>query len=291
MPSRACLLAPTLLVTACATVQTPEANPAPGPSTTSPRWIVLASAEGAGPALAPSQIQSADLVQARALLSKARAELTRDQWELLDGKLTEAESAWARYNALVREGGEVARVARGAEGVAEASRLSRTLLSLPRAGPLIVLLVAVWPSEIAEERWPPPGFEEKRQLQAKLKALALAAQDVGVTLEASQKTNQPPELDAAKKQPPKEKPKPTPKKGPKEAPPKVPDLMPDVSGYPPGKRPCKLLGTEGKALGLPPGISGPFKCTYNCGGKEEIRHGWGTSAEVWDLCEKLTPTW
>lgn len=175
--------------------------------------MTLVMAEGAaGQTLSPSEISKADLVQGRALLSKARAELPPEQWELLNSRLTEAERAWEGFEALAGESGQLARVARGAEGVAEAARIARAsgqatrvatgtegvveeggvsegVLALAGIGPLIALFVALKPSELAGPEYDhaPVEFDAERNLRVKLRALSEAAQQVQVELEAKQK--------------------------------------------------------------------------------------------------------
>src|SRR5947209_5748932 len=66
----------------------------------------------ARPTVDPSFIGQEALEQARAILSEARTELEPRQWELLDGKLTEAERAFERFNRVANASGKVAQVAR-----------------------------------------------------------------------------------------------------------------------------------------------------------------------------------
>jgi hypothetical protein len=102
----------------------------------------------------------ADLCQARALLSEARNELEPHQWKLLDSKLAEAERAFERFNRLASAAGKAAEVARGAEGVAEAGRANAPDgVGVARgAGPLLVLLMLLWPASTAGPEQAPGGL-------------------------------------------------------------------------------------------------------------------------------------
>src|SRR5689334_19534675 len=119
MRNHACLRALLLLFASCAT------GPSPTPGATGIKRMVVATAEGGASESTSSEIRKDDLVKARALLAQARTELEPKHWESLDGKLTEAERAWARYESLAKEVGQVARVPRGTQGVAEAQRVAR----------------------------------------------------------------------------------------------------------------------------------------------------------------------
>ena len=110
-------------------------------------------------------------------------------------------------------------------------------------------------------------------------------------LEAAQK-------DKGKNAPKQDKDKPAPSK--KEKKPKdLSDLpatdslgiIPDVSEFPPGKRPCLHIGTEGEALGLPGDRPGKVICKFKCGTKFVDVTTWGRGSEILELCRKRDPKW
>jgi hypothetical protein len=118
----------------------------------------------------PARIGRADLERARKLLSDARNELEPRQWALLDAKLADAEQAWDRFAQLSRDGGRAAEVARGAEGLAQASRTpeGEGVRALPRAGPLLLFLGLLWPARTAG-----PAYDELPPWLAAQQVLAL----------------------------------------------------------------------------------------------------------------------
>lgn len=135
------------------------------------------------PAREPSKIGRADLDEARALLSRTRGKLEPWQWELLDRKLSEAERAWTRFDALSRSQGTKAEVAR-AEVVPVAGLLSvgeqaGAVVEAASISPLLVALVALWPSSTAgpEDDELPPVLVAQLEYEAALRAVAEAAQE------------------------------------------------------------------------------------------------------------------
>src|SRR4051812_17621366 len=99
-----------------------------------------------GPMPESSQIGKADLDQARALLARARNELEPKQWELLERKITETERSWERFAVASRPSGKEAKVPRGvAVGLAGAEAEVGTAIEGATLGPLLVLLVGLWP--------------------------------------------------------------------------------------------------------------------------------------------------
>lgn len=57
----------------------------------------------------------------------------------------------------------------------------------------------------------------------------------------------------------------------------APDTVPENWVYPPGKRLCDFKGAaEPSKVGRPDRV----RCTYDCGGRTEVRYYWGTSREV-----------
>jgi hypothetical protein len=121
-----------------------------------------------------SRMGKADLDHARALLFRARADLEPRQWEALDRKLTAAERAFERFSQAAKASGQAAEVARGAEGLAQAGR-ARTLAEvLPRAGPLLVFLVLLYPSSTAgpESDHRPEWVDAQWENEARLREVA-----------------------------------------------------------------------------------------------------------------------
>lgn len=247
--------------------------------------MVLTSVEGAGgPAASSPDIRKEDLVQARALLVKARADLEPRQWESLDGKLTEAERAWARYEALAQETGQVARVARAAEGTAEAARLARAggevareaegvaeaerIGSVATSGPLLAaLFVLLYPSSVADAG-ATPALRAELDLRVKLREVAEAAQQVREELAAKEEA-------VRRTSGGRTKAAPSPK--PNEVIAHEEGWQP-VPGEPPW-RPCEFRGGGGK--GGSAGTTLPanwVRCVYQCGRYLVTIHDvWGTS--------------
>lgn len=127
------------------------------------------------------------------MLSEARKDLEPRQWGLLNTKLLETEQAFARFNEVAQASGKIARVARGAEAAAEAGRTGEMIEgvgSASSAGPLLMLLILLWPSETAGPAhdhgpdWLPP---EKQELEKKLRELSMAGQQVKSELEAARR--------------------------------------------------------------------------------------------------------
>jgi hypothetical protein len=220
---------------------------------------------GPTPELAP--IGKAYLEQARALLGEARNELSPRHSELLDRKLTEAERAFERFNRVASASGKAAEVARGAEGAARAGRASRPgggVGATSGTGPLLLLLLAVWPAgTIAgpEHDRPPEWLAPQMELEARLRELSEAAEQVRAELEAAQTVP----LEAAKRNRP---PRPN----------EVtirPNWNPE-SGEP-ELAPCEYKGSGGDG---PSQIPGWIRCTYVCGMYVVKLHDvWGASSE------------
>ncbi|QRO01422.1 hypothetical protein JRI60_21580 [Archangium violaceum] len=97
----------------------------------------------------PSRIGKADLEQARVLLSRARNDLESRQWEALNRKLTATERAFERFSRAAKATGRAAEVSRGAEGFARAGRVKTLAEALPRVGPLLAVLLLLYPSSTA----------------------------------------------------------------------------------------------------------------------------------------------
>ena len=197
------------------------------------------------PAQAP--IGKADLEQARKLLVRARTELEPRHWKLLDSRLTEAEQAWGRFGRLASESGKAAEVARGTGGVVKAVRLGEASTALSRAGPLLALLVLLWPASTAgPEHDPPAWLRAQQELEAKLRAVSDASRQVGAEIEAARRRLPPQNA-------PNEKPKDVPEGG-------------QQGGRPPGKPPCIHIETRGSGAfrgpRAPPAL---MWCTYQCG--------------------------
>ncbi|WP_309893878.1 DUF6310 domain-containing protein [Archangium sp.] len=177
-----------MLLTACASAPAPQPMPRPhafaSTPTSGPR-IRLASAP-MEPTPERSWIGKADLDKARALLTRARGELEPRQWEQLDRKLTAAERAFERFSRAARTSGQAAEVARGAEGLARAGRAAPLAEALPRVGPLLAVLVLLYPSSTAgsEIDSRPPWVDAQRELEARLRDVAESSRQIMVELEA-----------------------------------------------------------------------------------------------------------
>ncbi|PTL76446.1 hypothetical protein DAT35_49870 [Vitiosangium sp. GDMCC 1.1324] len=175
MRFRACI-ALLLFASACASAPAPLSMPrhhAFVPTRPSGPSIRLVSAP-MDPVQQQSQIRKADLDQARALLFRARTDLEPRQWEALDGRLTAAERAFERFSRAAKTSGQAAEVSRGAEGVAQAGR-ARTLVEvLPRVGPLLALLVLLYPSSTAgpEIDRRPEWVDAQGEYEARLREVA-----------------------------------------------------------------------------------------------------------------------
>lgn len=291
MKAPACILTP-LLLASCATVSSPE-------PTTGARGLsrmVLTSVEGStGEAVSLSpEIRKEDLVQARALLSRARAELKPREWESLDRKLTAAEEAWEQFEAVARKAGKPAQVSRGSRGAAEAARVARTggpfaiepesgaeaarfaeaskqfaqaaegvsegaaLSSLMRAGPMLAAIaVLLYPSKVADAQLT-PELRAEMELRARLQDVSEAAQQVQSELAEK--------VEAARRRAgPVSKPVP--------AAPKVTafeEAWIQVAGEPPW-RPCTHKGTGGHKPSDGRLTTDWILCRYQCG-KYEIEY-------------------
>lgn len=244
-----------------------------------PLPLLAQVAPGAAPVRAAegsSRIGKADLEQARRLLAEARNELEPRHWALLDGKLAEAERAWDRFARLTRDSGRTADVARGAEGLVQAGRLreGESVRALPRVGPLLVLLVLLWPGRTAGPEYDelPPWLAAQQELEAKLRDLSKASEQVRV------------EIEAARKRPGRDAPEPMSTRPPKEV--SGPSSEPQAGGQgmPPGDEPpCEPRGSGGEGQ-FKQGRPGWIRCSYWCGDRYvTLRDVWGTSA---DDCEQ-----
>ncbi|WP_239015329.1 DUF6310 domain-containing protein [Archangium violaceum] len=177
-----------LLLTACASAPTPRSMPRPhafaSTPTSGPR-IRLVSAP-MEPTPERSWIGKADLDKARALLSRARKDIEPHQWEQLDRKLTAAERAFEHFSRVARTSGQAAEVARGAEGLAQAGRAGTLAEALPRVGPLLAVLVLLYPSSTAgpEIDRRPPWVDAQREFEARLRDVSESSRQRMVELEA-----------------------------------------------------------------------------------------------------------
>lgn len=239
-----CHLAFLGLLSACATTPAPKpllmsATHEPAPPQVA--RVELVSAPAVTPA-DPPRIGKADLDEARALLQQARNELEPQQWALLDGKLAEAERAWERFSTAARASGRVAELSRGAEGVAKAGRAGEVegIRSFPRVGPLLALLLLLWPSSTAGPAHDelPPWLSAQLEFESKLKELAKASRQVSLEIEAAHKGSRAKQPNAGTSLPRIEK----------KAWEPASDKVPENWVYPPGKRPCDLIGTGGSGL-------------------------------------------
>jgi hypothetical protein len=102
----------------------------------------------------PVVVAETDLVQARALLQKARPELEAHHWELLNQKLLAAERARERYESLRPKGRPSATAPSPAMGLAGGG--AAAVAQGASLAPLLVLLAAVWPAETAGPGMDPP---------------------------------------------------------------------------------------------------------------------------------------
>ena len=176
-----------VLLTACASAPTPQPMPRPHAFASTPPSgprIRLVSAP-MEPTPERSWIGKADLDKARALLSRARGELEPRQWEQLDRKLTAAERAFERFSRAARTSGQAAEVARGAEGLARAGRAGTLAEALPRVGPLLAVLVLLYPSSTApaEIDRRPEWVDAQREYEARLRDVSEASRQLMVEIE------------------------------------------------------------------------------------------------------------
>jgi hypothetical protein len=146
------------------------------------------------PAPDRSWIGKVDLDKARALLSRARQELEPRQWEQLNRKLTAAERAFERFSRAARTSGQAAEVARGAEGLAQAGRARTLAEALPRVGPLLAILVLLYPSSTAgpEIDRRPPWIDAQREFEARLRDVSESSRQLMVELEAQPRATKAP---------------------------------------------------------------------------------------------------
>jgi hypothetical protein len=185
-----------VLLTACASTPAPQSMPRPhafaSTPTSSPR-IQLVSAP-MEPAPARSRIGKADLDKARVLLSRARKDIEPRQWEQLDRKLTAAERAFERFSRAAKASGQAAEVARGAEGFAQAGRAGTLAEALPRVGPLLAVLVLLYPSSTAgpESDSRPPWVDAQREFEARLQDVSESSRQLMAALEAQPRATKAP---------------------------------------------------------------------------------------------------
>ena len=185
-----------VLLTACASTPAPRSMPRPhavaSTPTSGPR-IRLVSAP-MEPAPDRSWIGKADLDKARALLSRAHQDLEPRQWEQLDRRLTAAERAFERFSRAARTSGQAAEVARGAEGLAQTGRAGTLAEALPRAGPLLAVLVLFYPSSTAgpEIDRRPPWVDAQREFEARLRDVSESSRQLMVELEAQPRATKAP---------------------------------------------------------------------------------------------------
>jgi len=241
-----------LMAGACASATKPKARPAQN--------LVAA------PALRSVEIGKADLDLARSLLEKARPELKREQWELLDGKLLAAERARERYESLRRESErrseEPSPPALGLVGVGAGSAVEGATLI-----PLLIVLAAMWPSstagpEVDTPRWLPAYLDYRTSLRE----LSEAATKVRIEVEASRSGRT--------------------RTGTSTLPP--PRVTPYIAGWVPvpGEppwRPCNYKGTAGPGPYSPRPTDNWLTCLYQCGQYEvEL----SIAGRRLDLCEE-----
>jgi hypothetical protein len=224
-----------LCLSACASA--PGHKPAARPVAKAPRLI--------DPGRSSLTIGKADLELARALLNKSRSELSPGQWTLLDEKLTAAERAWERLDALKHPSARsteappaAALVGVGAEVVEGAS-----------LAPLLILLVGVWSASTAgPDRDPPPWHRAVADYDARLHELSEASRQVELEIEASRGGRRKVEARAP-------------------ASPRVEvfvEAYVPVTGEPPW-RPCTFNGTGGPGASSPRPEEAWIECRYQCG--------------------------
>jgi hypothetical protein len=191
------------------------------------------------------------------LLAEARNELEPRQWELLDTKLTEVERAFERFNRAAAASGKVAEVARGTDGVADAGRtgeVTEGIGAVARAGPLLALLILLWPAETAGPEYDhgPDWLPPEQELKAKLREVSKAAQQVRSELAAARRA---PPVEAVGRQTESRSPK-------------IRFWQPQgwvpTQGAPPWG-PCGYRGAGGPGINLPPNAPPALvRCTYQC---------------------------
>ncbi|HYO69669.1 MAG TPA: DUF6310 domain-containing protein [Archangium sp.] len=185
-----------MLLTACASSPAPQSMPRPhafaSSPTSSPR-IRLVSAP-MEPTPDRSWIGKADLDKARALMSRVHKDIEPRQWEELDRKLTAAERAFERFSRAARTSGQAAEVVRGAEGLAQAGRAGTLAEALPRVGPLLAVLVLLYPSSTAgpEIDRRPPWVDAQREFEARLRDVSESSRQLMVELEAQPRATKAP---------------------------------------------------------------------------------------------------
>lgn len=186
---RACAVSLLLLLAACATAPVPlSMPPQQRRRPVTPRAQPVRAP--AAPAREPSKIGKVDLDEARALIARARRELEPRQWELLDRKLSEAERAWRRFDALSRSQARKAEVSRAevvpVAGLVAAGEEAGAVVEAASISPLLVALVGLWPSSTAgpEDDELPPVLVAQLEYEAALRAVSEAAQEVLVHIAA-----------------------------------------------------------------------------------------------------------
>jgi len=270
LPPACFLVLSALVCSGCATAPSLKPTNPPLPTTRatpSSASIPIELASAASPtANNLPVINKATLDEARTLLAQARNELEPPQWELLHNKLSEAEEAFARFNRVATANGKAAQVPRGSEAVAESSRTGEAtngLGSAARVGPLLALLILLWPAETAGPEYDhgPDGLLQEEKFKAKLREVSKAAQQVKSELAASRR-----------------------KQGsPRPRPPEVTVPFPDWKPGP-GERwdgPCFLKGITGPGANLPPNAPpGEIMCTIQCGKYQIKFFALGNSGDV-----------
>jgi len=222
----------------------PEATRAVAPDGTP---IQLATAPMNDP-VAPARIGKEALEQARELLSEARNELKPGQWQLLENKLADAERAYERFAKASQATGRAAEVERGVDArqsgrTGEAAEGSQILT---HAGPLLALLILLWPAETAgpqDDHGPLRVSPEEEEFKNKLRELSLAAQQVKSELAARRA---PPVEAAQRDRPPK------------------PNSVSIQNKNAPRDAECEVFGSGGNGP-FQSGNSGWLRCEYVCG--------------------------
>lgn len=175
-----------------------------------------------------------------------------------------------RFEAIARASGKAAKIARGAEGLAEAGRASKAtqgIKTLPRIGPLLVLLALLWPSSTAGPEYDemPPWLNAQLELEAKLREVAQASEHVRAEIEATRRTGG--------KRPKTRQPE---LWGPQEV--EILEEEEQPQGQPPGDPPCIHIETRGSGAfrnaNDPPG---EIRCRYICGRFKFFLWVWGNS--------------
>jgi len=216
-----------------------------------------------------ARIGKDSLVRARTLLSEARNELAPSQWELLENRLAEAERAYEPFAKVAGASGKAAEVERAAKAPeaglgAEPSGAGK---ALARAGPLLALLILLWPAETADRQhdhgpnWISP---EEEAFKSALRELSRAARQVEAELVA---VHGGPGVKASQRdRPPR---------------PNEVGANPNWKSGQPEDSPCEFRGGGGNGLSLPPGW---LRCTYVCGKYlVKLYDVWGESS---DACKR-----